>query len=402
MDIASPNKKRKRNHEAIDTVVHAEAASQLEGSPPISPQEQLSLPQAAQLEYGRQNSSHGPEVDSKVTTLNETSIWKLEVQRLIKDKNRDRFTGQKYRPDNGNPLSYHRSSAGFNKYPLTRRRVFEEKDIHIKTAIKIKSPFILDAISPLTLGARNLFHGKLSASCNSIHEPYVPLFQNRQLLLSTMKRAEKDQAEHLQLLLDFMKEERPTTWDTLDQLEKRTCTRIAFKDLWLLYPPGMTVYYKNDGHWQACKVETVAVQHIPQLKPLSIRCYSLRLDDPPTMLIPHREMLHIMPFSGEQAIGDLEIIPDTHLNFIKHGDELRNKLIVRGQSYWEFGSGPAYREYTGAAWPKTELSDNVKVIIDYTTSSKHGSNVLSTKLSTSIEADALPLPQQAPAFAFNH
>jgi len=183
--------------------------------------------------------------------------------------------------------------------------------MHIKTAIKIKSPFILNTIRPFMLGTRNMLQDRLSASRNSIHEPYVPLFQNRKLLLRASDGGEKEQPGHVRLLLNFMKEERPSTWDTLDQLEMGTCTRIAFKDMWLLYPPGRTVHCRRDGYWRACKVENVFVQHLPQLKPLSIRCYSLHLDDPPRRLIPQREVLHILPF-WESRRSRISISYQTH------------------------------------------------------------------------------------------
>ncbi|KAF3927323.1 hypothetical protein ABW21_db0202270 [Orbilia brochopaga] len=167
-----------------------------------------------------------------------------------------------------------------------------------------------------------------------------------------------------------MKTERPDTWQKLDELEQGTCKRIAFGDVWLLYPPGTTVYKKESGVWRAYKTERLSVQYLPNIGVVTINCYYLNFDSKGKKLIPQNHKLTISPYLFERQISDLEVIPDSHL---PHRDEVRKTLLRNGEKFWSFHGTPAYQYYTGEAWPTslpTTSQDSIKVIVDYVSASK--------------------------------
>lgn len=251
---------------------------------------------------------------------------------------------------------------------MARRRVFNDKKVHIRTVLKIYSPLLKEALKDNLAISRSPLYRRFSDRLTSIHEPYMLLFQNRKKLVEAANKAEGEKREHLKCLLDFLKTERPTTWETLNQLEKGTCERISFQDIWLLYPSSTTVYRKYDGHWRAYKAENVHVRYLPQWDTLYIGSYSLDFNDKGTMLTPKPERLQVLPFVGDRSIIDLEVIPQSHFNNIGRSSE---DIKARGQKFWGFHGEPAYRQYVGSAWPSSlpsvshhiTLSNNNHVIL---------------------------------------
>ncbi|KAF0638234.1 hypothetical protein FPSE5266_20257 [Fusarium pseudograminearum] len=203
-----------------------------------------------------------------------------------------------------------------------------------------------------------------------MHKPYILFYQNRQALEKGVdtysEKGHSEKAALIRMLLDFLKEDVPSTWEKLDQLDAKECFEISFQDVWLLYQPRTTVFVERSGIWEAFKVERVTAEQFPAIGTLMIHAYHLDFDDKGKGLIPAKTILTQPPFAGDRLISNLKVIPDAYL---QGHSEIVKKLIERGKSFWSFGREPAYRQYEGDAWPKTSSGSNIKVVIDYVTSS---------------------------------
>ena len=80
-------------------------------------------------------------------------------------------------------------------------------------------------------------------------EPYMMLFTHRSEMNDSLQRTDipEETKNHVRLLLQFLREEMPTTSAKLDEIEAGTCKRITFQDLWLLYVPNTPVYISVNG-----------------------------------------------------------------------------------------------------------------------------------------------------------
>ncbi|KAI1411767.1 P-loop containing nucleoside triphosphate hydrolase protein [Hypoxylon sp. FL1857] len=200
----------------------------------------------------------------------------------------------------------------------------------------------------------------------SVNEPYELIFHNRRKLLEV----EHDYADghirgHVQDLFNFIQKMRPLAWEKIGEIEERTCYEIAFKDLWLLYPPGSTVFNKDDGTWRAYRVNRVEIHPESDSEKILIHCCFLDFDKTGKWLVPQAKVFNVPSYSLERPIRHLDVIPDWCCV------ELSKSLVERGQTYWSYGRKVFHRRYNGNAWPKTSNEDPVNVIIDYVTSSRH-------------------------------
>ncbi|KAI0890999.1 P-loop containing nucleoside triphosphate hydrolase protein [Annulohypoxylon nitens] len=200
----------------------------------------------------------------------------------------------------------------------------------------------------------------------SINEPYELIFYNKNKI-SQVQREDMDchVREHMQALFSFIQKKSPLTWEKLNEIDERRCCEIAFKDLWLLYPPGRTVFNWDDGAWRAYKVDRVEIMSESTSEKMLVHCFFLDFDKTGKWLVPQAKTFHISPYSSERPIKSLDVIPDWYY------DKLGESLIERGQLYWNYGRGVFYKRYDGDAWPRVSKEDPVNVIIDYVTSSKH-------------------------------
>ena len=241
--------------------------------------------------------------------------------------------------------------------------MFSER-AHLKTVLRINSPLLVEALQQTINASRSSSYKKLFARRFSIIEPYVLLFQNRKRLIEAAEKFEGEKGDHVKLLLAFLKTDRPTTWERLDQLEQGKCEQISFEDVWLLYPPGMPIYRKDDGQWRAYKTEKVRTQYLPQMDSLHIDGFYLDFDNEGLKLRGVAETLQVLPFSGNRSITDLEVIPETHF---KINDSLSSYLETRGRRFWAFSGKAAYQQYSGTAWPTTLATVSLLLISFSTT-----------------------------------
>jgi hypothetical protein len=191
----------------------------------------------------------------------------------------------------------------------------------------------------------DLFRLFLSFKAVKVPAPYMVPFHNRKKIQEATGKAEGLTKDLLNLVLDYLKMEQPTTWQKLDELEAGTCKRLSFGYIWLAYTPGTTVYGKkpNDEDWQTFKIEQIITiiptkgvviypptEPISNLKKLAIRCFYLDFDHKGRKLIPQAQMYTILPFSSKRAIADMEMVPESVMG---QKDEIRQSLLSRGQTY---------------------------------------------------------------------
>lgn len=246
-------------------------------------------------------------------------------------------------------------TATEDRYPLRCIRTFTEVGSHVSTQLGFRSPVLLQILRDIIAPSPSREYQWLFSDNNTakMAYPYVILFQNRQRIqAAASSKTDERQRATLHLLLDFMKSDLPSTWQKLDEIEAGTCTHISFHDAWLLYTPGTTIFKKTTS-WRAYKVQTVEANFHPTPDPIELTSFFLDFSDCGTKMVPAKEDFSIAPYSGDRCISDLEVIPASHLpNRSSICDELR----ARGETFWQFNGSPAYRQYSGNAWPTTLAS----------------------------------------------
>ena len=99
----------------------------------------------------------------------------------------------------------------------------------------------------------------------AMHDPLMLLFHNRTTLNRFLERggfvSDSDEVKqaraHAKLVLDFMRKELDES-KVLDDIESSQPSGVIdFPNIWLLYPPGTTVYSKENGEYEAFVVDSV-------------------------------------------------------------------------------------------------------------------------------------------------
>ncbi|KAK4118622.1 hypothetical protein N657DRAFT_637902 [Parathielavia appendiculata] len=147
--------------------------------------------------------------------------------------------------------------------------------------------------------------------------------------------------------------------------------KIAFDRLHLLFPAGSTLYSRDEGGWRAYKVDRVErASGEAHAAELHVHAFYVNFNETGKRLVPHYQLLVLPWYSSTRRIRSLAVWPDWYIH--KTYPSLPKKLIERGTDFQQlYGGSPICREYKGDAWPVTLGADPVRVIIDYTTPSKH-------------------------------
>jgi hypothetical protein len=181
-----------------------------------------------------------------------------------------------------------------------------------------------------------------------IMEPYEVIVHNKKQIEQHSSKLEDGVVKkHFELVLKFLDVQQPGAWQKHDEVYSGQCQQVLFEHLWILYPPGITVFRKDDGAWRAYKIERS--ETIVDMKPAILRIYAWFLDFNKTgdVLVPYRETFEISSFCSERLVKDLELIPDW---FIRPTDSLCQNLIDRGRQHWGYRNTSCHREYKGDAW----------------------------------------------------
>lgn len=122
----------------------------------------------------------------------------------------------------------------------------------------------------------------------------------------------------------------------------------TFRMLWLLLKPNTTVYTKIHGKLAACVVRDFDLSPPFSLSKESnaykVQLWHLQYDG--KVLGRHKLSRYINTFEGEKRLIDLEIIPAEFYDAYD-GGVLRKRLEARGETYFNFISGPQQVYYRG-------------------------------------------------------
>ena len=183
-------------------------------------------------------------------------------------------------------------------------------------------------------------------------EPYMMLFTHRTELNDSLQRPDipQETKNHVCLLLQFLREEMPGTSAKLDEIKAGTCKKIAFHDLWLLYPPNTPVYIAVNGEDRQMVVYS---RNVPeknlkgQWGVLSLYCWSAKYEGEHL----NRDFYPwvIQPYHGEKALDHLDLVP---MQYLSNQEAVRSRLIARGNRYFELNRGPALQDYHGGKFPR--------------------------------------------------
>lgn len=230
--------------------------------------------------------------------------------------------------------------------------VVNDKDA-CRLEIEINSVALITMLKDTCTKYPGMEYKSLFRSRVILREPFMMLFYNldkiRELALETrgLKKSTLGQ------LLDFMRLQE--SWIPQHRLETVVCRTIAFRDIWLLYRPGTTVYQRPSNEirsWRAFRIgDTSFCQHSEDYESddLQVRYYSLVLDRTGSTLVPRLHTMLLRPFVGERFIADLELVPESLMSDYQV-QPLRKCLVKQGRKYWSFHGKPVCQNYQGNAW----------------------------------------------------
>lgn len=195
---------------------------------------------------------------------------------------------------------------------------------------------------------KSLFRSRVT-----LREPFMMLFYNLDKIRELALEARGLEKSILGQLLDFMRLQ--GSWIPQHRLETIVCHTIAFRDIWLLYRPGTTVYQRLSNEircWRAFKIGNISYrQHSEDHgdNDLEIQYYSLAFDKTGSSLVPRLHTILLKPFVGERLIADLELVPESLMSD-NQVQPLRKCLVKRGRKYWSFHGKAVCQNYQGNAW----------------------------------------------------
>lgn len=223
--------------------------------------------------------------------------------------------------------------------------------------LEIHSPLLIEALRT----AIGYYAGDdfkvLKGNTVIFDEPYMMLFHNRRKLVDHAANIVDEAKDHLLYLLDFLRQDLPHASQKLDEIEQRSCKTIDFSSLWLLYqPPGTIVYTRVSQEWRAFRIaslEGFKQQANGVRSGLILEQSWMYINAMEDGLVSRSQSASVANFDDEQLISTLQFIPQGYLP-----DEaaIREQLIARGRTCWNFRGKANFLDYTGNAWPRNMQS----------------------------------------------
>lgn len=159
-------------------------------------------------------------------------------------------------------------------------------------------------------------------------------------------RRESDARETAQLALQVIK------GSVLEghQINLADDGKINFDRLHRLYPPGSTVYGRDDGGWRAYKVDRVERPGGVEAE-LHVHAFFLDFDKSGNRLVPHSALLVVPPYPSARKVRSLALVPGWYMEGASPG--VVEDLVNRGEKFWRCGDDPKCFQYNGTVWPAT-------------------------------------------------
>lgn len=228
-------------------------------------------------------------------------------------------------------------------------RRFNEKLEPVGEFVRVGSPHLRNVLKEvIKLGNSDFISDLNSHKKLDIKVPCWPLFHYREELQDRSKDLTGLEKDHTEVLLAGLETMFPSICQAQKELEEDKVETIDRKFLWLLYPPGSTVYSKIKDDWVAYTVESV-VAYTEKLSRLSLN--GLAFAEGKAQLKTVSKPVWLEGPTETVSLSDLEAFPESRL---PDGENIRKTLLERGKLYWSFADGPVYRQYGGDAWPQRD------------------------------------------------
>lgn len=200
-----------------------------------------------------------------------------------------------------------------------------------------------------------------------ITQPYHSLFHYRKELEEVgLNRFEENEdntsLEQLKLLLEWIK----TTFELEIAAHERCMSSeskaISYERLWTLYIPGSLVYAKAHNEHRAFKIQDYWYDDDDDDNP----CFNLRVhfvDYDGDAFGYRSNTLSIPKYSGVREVSSQLIRP---FQFVDNADEIKEKLMARGQRFKDLAAGQNFLEYKGIGLKKDPQCHNKYLRFDAT------------------------------------
>ncbi|RYP41887.1 hypothetical protein DL767_000716 [Monosporascus sp. MG133] len=165
-------------------------------------------------------------------------------------------------------------------------------------------------------------------------------------------------AKHIDVLLSFLDKALGNQIREEEERHNSGIPKATFDNLWLLLKPGSVVYAEKNNKWTPFVVSSVfapARSSEEGPRPWMVNCWNISYCGNKFTRFAHA--FKIEPFTGEQAISSLQVIPERFFRG-EDGDmspsDVAAKQINLGKIAWELAKGPVYMSYDGGLVDKED------------------------------------------------
>ena len=311
-------------------------------------------------------------IDQPAEPVQEDGGLKVDIKR--RRKIQQKYGEQKIERDDDPGTGEFGAQNISNEYVLTVFREFDQKKHFWRRCVEIVSPPFLQVLRQESAYDLEL---RLTDDRLILHEPMMTLFHNRKTLNKYIEKGGyasdsdevKEARSHTKLILDFMRKELNES-KVLDDLESaKPSGLIEFPNIWMLYPPGTTVYTKENGEYEAFIVDSVRGVHKSMRQRsgqhsysrVELTCWSINYDGE---IFGRVWSNHgIFPFKGSKEISSLQLVPE---KFLPDVESVKSSLQSRGKQFWAL-QGQNYQEYHGEIWSQHMSEEAIRVMVDHLT-----------------------------------
>ncbi|KAI0183075.1 ATPase [Xylaria flabelliformis] len=169
-------------------------------------------------------------------------------------------------------------------------------------------------------------------------------------------------SKHIDLLLGFLEQTYGQLIRDEDERNNRKTPTATFDWLWLVLQPGEVIYARYDNIWSPFAISRVFKKPTNKTDvegPFTVDCWNYTYSD--GQLRREMHTFDINPFSGEEAIQNLPVIPArffTGTDKDMSPSEVTAKQIQLGKLVWELYKKPSYKTYDGDLVTKSHHAIN--------------------------------------------
>jgi hypothetical protein len=260
------------------------------------------------------------------------------------------------------PIGYDDYGFQYNNYDYGDDIDSEEDEPEMKVAKIEKTNMIIHSehlINALRAVIAYYPHVPLIGKTVTIEAPYRVLVHHREDLIRYKSSQPiyhdheyaKTTAKHIDVLLDFIYQTMGEQIREEEARYKMSPPMATFDNYWMTLKPGDLMYAKRNDLWTPYVISNVT-QAPPQdntrRAAYQINCWYLECMG--QKVARYMAAFYVNPWTGEQAIESLEVIPAAFFPEDleeQGGVSMLQKQIKLGKLYWELLQRPTYMEYDG-------------------------------------------------------